>query len=88
MSLDYLKNVVIPDKILKVEKDIDTPTFPMFLKKLTSFNPFIFDDNYLLVDIELEKKNFFLLIDIVSVELADIKYDTIYKINNGYKFKA
>lgn len=52
ISLDYLKNVVIPDKILKVEKDVDTQTFPLFLKKLTTFNPFIFDDNYLLVDIE------------------------------------
>lgn len=52
ISLDYLKNVVIPDKILKVERDIETPNFPLFLKKMTSFSPFIFDDNYLLVDIE------------------------------------
>ena len=52
ISLDYLKNVIIPDKILKIEKDIETPNFPLFLKKLTTFNTFVFDDNYLLVDIE------------------------------------
>ena len=52
ISLDYLKNVIIPDKILKIEKDVDAPNFPLFLKKLTTFNPFIFDDNYLLVDVE------------------------------------
>lgn len=63
VSLDYLKNVVIPERILVIDKENDLPNFPLFLRREEDYSPFAFDSNFLLVKVDNIKAN---LLNVVS----------------------
>lgn len=80
VSLDYLKNVIIPERILVVDKDKDLPNFPIFLRREEDYSPFAFDSNFLLVKVDNIKANLLKVVDYIENSLFAQDIHTLNKL--------